>query len=592
MNPHVSSQTKTIMERALSLATIEESDPELDSNDSYIPDDDDLEISDNDTDSEIELLVDEPEEQPGPSTMPSSGDKYFGKKKCFIWEKTPLQSASQTRHHNVIKEHLSSREGPARALGNKATPKQAWDLFFTPEMIDEIVKHTNVKLTEMRRKIQFDDSPAYKNTENDELNALLGLILLCCIFKSLNESLHSLFYTSIIGRPIFRAIMTEKRCSVLLRALRFDDSQTRKTREEIDKAACISNIFNLFIENCKRNYSLGAYATIDETLVPFRGRVKFRVCMPNKPSKYGIKVMCLTDAHNAYLYNAYVYTGKGSDGLTLSAQERNLTIPSQSVIRLTKCIYGTNRNITCGNWFTSIELATELKKHKLTLVGTVKKNKPQIPPEFLPSKNREIGSTLYGFTKDNTLISYVPKKDKAVILLSTMHHSICTDISNKPEIISFYNATKSGVDTLDMKCKAYSPNRKTRRWPLVIFYHLIAVASSNAHIIYEMYPENKKKSRYDFILEIALSLCNSYMKKRLQIPNLPEELKKIIKEAVGEQEAEQNTSRAPMSDRLEKRRNCRFCPYKKNRMTSYKCVKCGTPICLEHAKKTCDICIQ
>ena len=44
---------------------------------------------------------------------------------------------------------------------------------------------------------------------------------------------------------------------------------------------------------------------------------------------------------------------------------------------------------------------------------------------------------------------YVPKKNKAVILLSTMHHGISIveeDTKKRPEIIKFYNETKIGVD--------------------------------------------------------------------------------------------------------------------------------------------------
>lgn len=99
----------------------------------------------------------------------------------------------------------------------------------------------------------------------------------------------------------------------------------------------------------------------------------------------------------------------------------------------------------------------------MTVVGTLKRNKPEILPEFLPHKSRPIGSSLYGFTNEFTLVSYYQKKSKAVLLLSSMHHHKFTDTNNsKPEIISFYNCTKSGVDTLDMKCSVYSANRKKK----------------------------------------------------------------------------------------------------------------------------------
>lgn len=178
------------------------------------------------------------------------------------------------------------------------------------------------------------------------------------------------------------------------------------------------------------NYSMSAHTTIEETLVPFRGRTKFKMYTPSKPSKYGIKIMCLTDAHNAYLYDAYIYTGKGSDGQILTAEERKLKIPSQAVIRLTKSIHGTKRNVTCDNWFSSIELASELYKKQLTMVGTLNRNKPQIPPEFLPRRHRVNGSCLYGFTNALTLLSYVPKKIK-----QSFYYPACTILNIRMSVI-------------------------------------------------------------------------------------------------------------------------------------------------------------
>jgi len=92
---------------------------------------------------------------------------------------------------------------------------------------------------------------------------------------------------------------------------------------------------------------------------------------------------------------------------------KNFTKPTQAVIRLSKCLYGSNRNITAENGVSSIELAQELLKHKLTYVGTVKSNKREIPLELLPSRHKEVGSMTYGFTKDLTLLSSVPKKSKS-----------------------------------------------------------------------------------------------------------------------------------------------------------------------------------
>ncbi|CAH4034405.1 unnamed protein product [Pieris brassicae] len=166
--------------------------------------------------------------------------------------------------------------------------------------------------------------------------------------------------------------------------------------------------------------------------------------------------------------------GKGSDGIGLTTQDQKLLVPTQCVLRLIRPIEGSNKNVTADNWFSSIELIDELAKRKLTYVGTMKKNKREIPSEFQPQKNRDVQSTLFGFTNQKTICSYVPKKNRAVILVSSMHHGkIIDEDTKKPEIILYYNTTKGGVDEADKKCSIFSSSRRTRRWPMVIFYRTV-----------------------------------------------------------------------------------------------------------------------
>ena len=152
---------------------------------------------------------------------------------------------------------------------------------------------------------------------------------------------------------------------------------------------------------------------------------------------------------------------KNSDGIGLSNEEKRLAVPTQSVIRLSKILEGSRRNITADNWFSSLQLVEELKKRDITYLGTLKKNKREIPPEFLPKKNRPLGSCIYGFTKDVTILSYVPRQNRAVLLLSSMHHKEEDDqLTLKPAMIADYNNTKGGVDELDKKCSIYSSGRR------------------------------------------------------------------------------------------------------------------------------------
>jgi len=56
---------------------------------------------------------------------------------------------------------------------------------------------------------------------------------------------------------------------------------------------------------------------------------------------------------------------------------------------MTKHLYGTGRNVTVDNFFTDYGLSQELLENKLTLVGTMRKNKSDIPSVMLPNKARK-----------------------------------------------------------------------------------------------------------------------------------------------------------------------------------------------------------
>lgn len=90
-------------------------------------------------------------------------------------------------------------------------------------------------------------------------------------------------------------------------------------------------------------------------------------------------------------------------------------------------------------------------------------------------------------TVHSLLSMSVPKKGKTVCLLSTMHNNNGidpdSDEARKPEIVSFYNMTKAGIDTVDQMCGSYAVNRKTRRWPLVVFFHMMNGAAINEKIV-------------------------------------------------------------------------------------------------------------
>lgn len=432
--------------------------------------DDDFAIeSGHDTESESSESSDDKSDNAVPNGR-ENNQNYFGKNR-FKWsvrEVVPLRG--RTLRHNIVLQ-LPGLKQVCRSLGNSAGPKDVWNLLFSENMVGHLVQWTNVKLRSYRIKFKRESRSEIVDTDSTEIRAFLGMLIYSAVFNCNHESIRTIFATDGTGRDIFRCVMSKDRFAVLLTCLRFDNPETRLERRENDPTAPISYIFEQFIENCQNAYSVGQTVCIDEMLVSFRGRCKFKMYLPNKPDKYGLKLMCLTDARNGYLFNSYIYCGKDSDGQGLSEDEKKLSKPTQSVIRLAKPLFQTNRNITADNWFSSVELARTLRENGLTYVGTIKKNKREIPSNFLPNRRRPAGDALYGFTEDLTLLSYSAKKGKATILISSMHHNRENDSeSGKPSIICFYNQTKGGVDSLDEKCSKSSSRRRTQRWSMSVFF--------------------------------------------------------------------------------------------------------------------------
>ena len=121
------------------------------------------------------------------------------------------------------------------------------------------------------------------------------------------------------------------------------------------------------------------------------------------------------------------------------------------VKRLVATWINKGRSVTTDNYFTSVSLAEDLLGVQTTLIGTIRKHRSDIPRELHPNRTRSEYSSIFCFDRQLALGSYVPKKNRAVILLSSMHHDItvCEDMNNKPKIVLYYNETKGGVDHMD-----------------------------------------------------------------------------------------------------------------------------------------------
>lgn len=83
------------------------------------------------------------------------------------------------------------------------------------------------------------------------------------------------------------SFISHSRFEEILILLRCDDKSTRAERKEQDKLAAIKNIFEMFVDNCKKAFESYIEITLDEQSVYFRGTFLFGQYVKSKPRRYG-----------------------------------------------------------------------------------------------------------------------------------------------------------------------------------------------------------------------------------------------------------------------------------------------------------------
>ncbi|PSN57460.1 hypothetical protein C0J52_08041 [Blattella germanica] len=503
-------------------------------------------------------------------------------KNGHTWHSEP-PPLGKTPERNIVMR----MPGPKRAAKEAISERQCWNLFLNSDMMTIVVKNTNEEIARQRQN--YSSAQSFTgDTCTEEMHAYFGILITSAALKDNHLSVEDM-WNNFYGKPIYRAAMSKERFRFLTNCMRFDDKNTRDARKASDPFAAIRDITDMFASNCQEMYTPSTCCTIDEQLLAFRGRCPFRIYIPNKPAKYGIKLVMLCDSKTFYAVNIIPYVGKAT-------HNGDIPLADYFVKKLSKPIHGTNRNITTDNWFTSVSLGSSLlEDYKLTTVGTLRKNKKEIPPEMTMVSGRKLETSLFIFDDKKTMTSFYPKKNKMVLLLSTMHQGkYVIPETKKPEIIEFYNKTKGGVDTMDQLCNTYSCSRKTRRWPLCVFYGLMNIAGVNAAVIYNTNMAVKGREiipRKTFLLRLGRELVIPWIEARSVKPTLQSKVRQVISEVLGLENTQKDNSNVNQQVNSGKKAGrCSVCPRKNDRKTTVKCDKCKEFVCNAHKISLCQKC--
>lgn len=311
--------------------------------------------------------------------------------------------------------------------------------------------------------------------------------------------LQSVFAKSLLSRDRFKSILS-------MLHLNDNSSYVPITHINHDPLHKIRPFFDSFIAACSSSFYPGQNLTIDEGICPFRGRIHFKVYIPSKPEKYGIKLYIVSDASTGYLLNCEVYSG--------SAGNKKNAI-QDLVERLCNKYLGKGHTIYMDRFYTSPLVFDYLWHNKTLAVGTVMQRRKGLPEVFKTS-NLKKGEAV--FQRKNHLLAVKWRDTRDVFMLSSKHKSTSSFVTvkskggniqkSKPDVVIDYNMYKTGVDHGDQLVAYYPFHRKTMKWWKKLFFHLFSRAIVNSFILYKQTHPDKNCQLSSFIIALAKALAN------------------------------------------------------------------------------------
>ena len=128
----------------------------------------------------------------------------------------------------------------------------------------------------------------------------------------------------------------------------------------------------------KQLYEPDREVCIDEAMVPFKGRSKFKVYMKNKPTKWGFKLYELCESKSGYVYSLEVYC----------ADKRLSNKPVDVTKHLMQPLLDKEHRLYIDNCYCCPELWGRLKGHATMMVGTCRRNRVGMPADLFEGRQR------------------------------------------------------------------------------------------------------------------------------------------------------------------------------------------------------------
>lgn len=499
-------------------------------------------------------------------TSDSSSDEILGNVNSTDLQWNEI-TGDNLKHFQFVDNNFGIKQSVIEEMQDKQ-PADFFFMFVDEALLELMVQETNRYALQKLSKTILPKAriKQWKATNPNEMKIFLGLQIWIGLVQM--PKLGCYWSNNVLYSTEVKQVMSRNRFELLLSNWHFTDNEGGNTSERLYK---IAPLINHIRKNFQNVITPSNNICVDETLVPFRGRLAFRQYIKNKRHKFGIKLfkLCIEDG---YTYDFKIYCGAEKTNTTNS-------VPTSIVMGLCENLLDCGRTIYVDNYYTSIELAHKLLDRQTHLVGTLRKNRKGIPKDVIQKKLKK--GEIIGKESDTgvAVIKWCDKRE--VLMLSTKHTNKMKSLTarngnevQKPEAIIDYNKSKSFIDLSD-QVKAYaSCLRRSVKWYRKLAVEiLLGSAVVNAFIIYKSVTD-KNISITEFRENIAKELLGIAQKEN-NVTSISVKEKHILEE-VGTSNRRRCTS---CYKKLTEEHNRKYATSKATQ-TRWKCVQCEKFYCV------------
>ncbi len=421
----------------------------------------------------------------------------------------PCDGQGITRRISIPPHPTGDALQPTMHYAQPPTPIAVFSEFFSDEVIDDMVIETN-RYAQQLLEAERRDNPIrrdvriyrWSDTDAAEMRAFIALRIAMGL-GSRNQagdyfSSRSSFWLT--ETPNYTRVMSKFRFQQLASYLHFanNEDQVRDCNDpRYDPLFKLRPLIDRVVPSWRAAIRPARHLSIDESMIPFRGKIFFRQYIKSKHHRYGVKGFALCDSATCYCIDYDIYTGRFYD------YDRFLGQGCSVVLKLVRTLPAGSILYT-DSFYTSPVLARELMQLNIGLVGTVKPNQQGMPDALRALPTREAK-----FVFCDPILATSFKDRNNVRMLSTVHSTEMreirtqataaqreasnanTDGNHLPLLTCDYNKYMRGVDGLDQLCSYNICPHRAHKWYVKVFNYLLEISLINARILLELQTGDK-----------------------------------------------------------------------------------------------------